>query len=156
MTVAIDNVKKPSNTISSGNTLYVGGTGPGNYTKIQDAIDNASDRDTVFVYDDSSPYYENVIVDKSINLVGEDRDTTVIDADSIEDAVYITVDWVNISGFTIRNSGNRQSGIDIGSNYNIITGNIISNNDNGGIVLWSSSSNNRLVKRRIFSTIEVS
>ena len=50
----------------SGNTLYVGGSGPNNYTKIQDAIDNASDLDTVFVYDDSSPYYENVVVDKSI------------------------------------------------------------------------------------------
>jgi len=32
-----------------GNTLYVGGSGFGNYTKIQDAIDNASDNDTVFV-----------------------------------------------------------------------------------------------------------
>jgi len=39
-----------------GNTLYVGGSGPGNYTSIQDAIDDASDGDTVYVYDDSSPY----------------------------------------------------------------------------------------------------
>ena len=52
--------------LSSGNILYVGGSGTGNYSKIQDAIDDASDGDTVFVYDDSSPYYENVIVDKSI------------------------------------------------------------------------------------------
>ena len=49
----------------SGNTLYVGGSGPGNYTRIQDAIDNASDGDTVFVYDDSSPYFE-IISDKII------------------------------------------------------------------------------------------
>lgn len=28
---------------NSGNILYVGGSGPNNYTKIQDAIDNASD-----------------------------------------------------------------------------------------------------------------
>jgi len=34
----------------NGNTLYVGGSGPNNYTKIQDAIDNASNGDTVFVY----------------------------------------------------------------------------------------------------------
>ncbi len=34
---------------SRGNWLYVGGSGPGNYTKIQDAIDNASDGDSVFV-----------------------------------------------------------------------------------------------------------
>ena len=36
-----------------GNTLYVGGNGSNNYTKIQDAIDDASDGDTVFVYDES-------------------------------------------------------------------------------------------------------
>ena len=48
--IAINNPIKP---ISSGNTLYVGGTGEGNYTKIQDAIDNASDGDTVYVFDDS-------------------------------------------------------------------------------------------------------
>ena len=38
---------------SRGNWLYVGGSGPGNYTRIQDAIDNASDGDTVFVYSGS-------------------------------------------------------------------------------------------------------
>ncbi len=46
---------KNSQSSSTGNWLYVGGSGPGNYTKIQDAIDNASDGDTVFVYDDFSP-----------------------------------------------------------------------------------------------------
>jgi hypothetical protein len=63
---------------SKGKTLYVGGSGPGNYTKIQDAIDDASDGDTVFVYDDSSPYYKNMVIDKKINLTGEHRETTVI------------------------------------------------------------------------------
>jgi len=56
---------------SRGDWLYVGGSGLGNYSKIQDAIDNASDEDTVFVYDDSSPYYENLEIDKSIKLLGE-------------------------------------------------------------------------------------
>lgn len=32
--------------LNRGNTLYVGGFGPGNYTRIQDAIDNSSDGDT--------------------------------------------------------------------------------------------------------------
>jgi len=64
---------------SRGNWLYVGGSGPGNYTRIQDAIDNASDwGDTVFVYDDSSPYYEFLIINKSISLIGENKDTTII------------------------------------------------------------------------------
>jgi hypothetical protein len=33
-----------------GDILYVGGSGEGNYSTIQDAVDNASDGDTVFVY----------------------------------------------------------------------------------------------------------
>jgi len=38
------NLEKQSTVATlDGNTLYVGGSGPGNYTKIQDAIDNASD-----------------------------------------------------------------------------------------------------------------
>ena len=34
---------------STGGILCVGGSGPGNYTSIQDAIDNATSDDTVFV-----------------------------------------------------------------------------------------------------------
>ncbi len=61
--------ENPINPSSKGNILYVGGSGPGNYTKIQDAIDNARYGDTVFVYDYSSPYYENLVIHKSINLI---------------------------------------------------------------------------------------
>ncbi len=140
-------VEKSSILSFGGNTLYVGGNGPGNYSKIQDAIDDASDGDTVFVYDDSSPYYENVeIMHKSINLIGEDKNTTVIDGNK-SGYVVLTwdADWVNISGFTIQNSkiDYRHAGIHIGSNYNTITGNIISNNDNG-INLWYSSDYNTI------------
>ncbi|MBE3136035.1 MAG: hypothetical protein IMZ43_01355 [Thermoplasmata archaeon] len=42
--------EKPSQSTSRGNWLYVGGSGPGNYSTIQDAIDNASDSDTVYIY----------------------------------------------------------------------------------------------------------
>ncbi|HWR28033.1 MAG TPA: hypothetical protein VN377_06325, partial [Candidatus Thermoplasmatota archaeon] len=53
---------------SSGNWLYVGGSGSNNYTMIQDAIDNASDGDTVFVF--NGMYVGYVIINKSINLIG--------------------------------------------------------------------------------------
>ena len=99
--VAIDNPIKP---ISSGNTLYVGGTGPSNYSKIQDAIDNASDGDTVFVYDDLSPYYGMLIIDKSIDLIGEDRNSTIIDGKGTWNVINITANDVTITNFTIRNS----------------------------------------------------
>ncbi|MBN2599728.1 MAG: hypothetical protein JXA75_04230, partial [Candidatus Thermoplasmatota archaeon] len=39
---------------TSGNFLFVGGSGPGNYSTIQGAINAATNGDTVFVYDDSS------------------------------------------------------------------------------------------------------
>jgi len=61
-----------------GNTLYVGGSGPNNYTTIQSAINDSTDGYTVFVYDDSSPYYENIIINNSIQLLGESKDTTVV------------------------------------------------------------------------------
>jgi parallel beta-helix repeat protein len=121
--------------------LYVGGNGPNNYTTIQGAIEDASDGDTVFVYDDSSPYYENVVVDKSINLRGEDRDTTFIDGDKNGDAVTVTVDWANISGFSIRNCSYYDHGIIIDStNNNTIRDNIISGNTIG-IYLYESINN---------------
>jgi len=87
------------------NILFVGGIGPNNYTSIQDAIDNASCGDTVFVYDDSSPYNENVVVDKTIDLIGEDRNSTVIDGNWNGDIINISANGVNISSFTIQNSG---------------------------------------------------
>jgi parallel beta-helix repeat protein len=117
--------------LSSGKTLYVGGSGEGNYTKIQDAIDNASDGDRVFVY--NGTYYENVVVDKSINLIGEDKYTTIIDGKGSGGVVYINSAYVNISGFTIRNGGYwpGYAGICIGTHHNNITDNIISNNWEG-------------------------
>ena len=130
-------VRKTSNPLSNGNILYVGGSGEGNYTKIQDAIDDANDGDTVFVYDDSSPYqlesYLNI--EKSINLIGENRETTVIDGsiDFIDGSpkndvnIFITTDWVNISGFTIQNSERCGITVYMGDNINI-SGNIFIDN----------------------------
>jgi len=46
--------------------LYVGGSGPGNYSKIQDAIDNASEGDTIFVY--NGTYNEQINVNKPFNF----------------------------------------------------------------------------------------
>lgn len=59
-----------------GNTLHVGGSGPNNYTKIQDAIDEADDGDKIFVY--SGVYREGVTIPKSIVLEGENRYNTAI------------------------------------------------------------------------------
>ncbi len=90
--------------MSKGNWLYVGGSGPRNYTKIQDAIDNASDGDTVFVYDDSSPYYEHVRINVTLALLGQNRDTTVIDGGGHGDVLTVNRTGVAVAGFTIQRS----------------------------------------------------
>lgn len=103
------------------NTLYVGGEGSGNYSKIQDAIDNASDGDTVFVYSGVyndffpiNPYGYSVLINKSINLVGENKHNTIINGTQKEDVVRVQASGVNISGFTIQNSGrDRHAGINL-------------------------------------------
>jgi hypothetical protein len=97
-----------------GNTIYVDDDAePSWYDSthvktIQAGIDNVSIGDTVYVY--SGTYYENVVVDKTINLVGENRDSTVIDGTGFGDVVQLTAHEVSISEFTIQNSGNFKLG----------------------------------------------
>jgi parallel beta-helix repeat protein len=132
-------VKKSFKPLSTGNTLYVGGSGPANYTRIQDAVDNSSDGDTVFVYNDSSPYKEWVIVNKSINLIGEDKNSTVIYGSDWGPPISIVADYVNISKFTLTCG---TVGIFIVSNYNTINeNNIVDNGQGDGIFLISCSGN---------------
>jgi parallel beta-helix repeat protein len=133
-----------------GKILYVGGSGEGNYTRIQDAIDDAVDWDTVFVYDGSSPFYENLIINKTINLIGEDKNTTVIDGNNNDDVIFISSDHVNISGFTIQNSStsNFSAGIKINSDFNTVYNNNInkigSNLPNSFGIIIDSSLNNTI------------
>jgi parallel beta-helix repeat protein len=162
-------------------TLYVGGTGPGNYTSIQSAINDATSGDTVFVY--SGTYYENIVIDVSINLIGENRANTYIDGSASGDVVQISADYVDVMEFSIGNSGSGgyDAGIEITSSNNVITyckiylnygdgirlssssGNTISNCDvfsNGivvyrkGIVLLSQSNNNLITNCGVWANSE--
>ena len=101
-------------------TLYVGGDGPENYTKIQYAIDNASDGDLVFVYDDSSPYFENLVVNVTIDLTSEDRYSTIIDGGENDNVIQINAVSVRINGFNIING-------EFGIWYNSTSNNTITN-----------------------------
>jgi parallel beta-helix repeat protein len=147
--IGIQIENKPIITSNRGNTLYVGGNGLGNYTNIQDAVNNASDGDTVFVYDDSSPYYENVVIYKPINLIGEDKNSTIIGR-IYGDNINVAADWVNISGFTIQDG---EWGIDINySNHTNITDNKILNNIRGIEYFFS---NNNTLKSNIIMYNEI-
>jgi parallel beta-helix repeat protein len=89
---------------SRGTWLYVGGSGPGNFSTIQDAIDHAYNGNTIFVY--NGTYNEHLTIDKQINLIGEDRETTIINGDYAyeSDIVYVTSNQVLIQGFTIQHA----------------------------------------------------
>jgi len=131
-----------SQPISRSQWLYVGGSGPGNYTKIQDAIDSATDGDTVFVYRNSSPYFETIRIDRSIHLIGEDKNVTELYGDRINSTIYGTADDITISGFSIQNSGRfyPNAGIYLtGSDHSTISQNIIKNNMIHGILLLDST-----------------
>jgi len=133
-------VKQVTMPTTSGNILYVGGNGTGNYTKIQDAINDSINGDTVFVYDDSSPYFENIKIRKSINLIGENRNTTIIDGNYSGYTINILENYVVIKGFTIIHGNS--SGISLWISVDCtITDNIITSNNHSSIFLSGSSNN---------------
>jgi len=69
------------------------------YCKIQYAIDNSSNGDTIYVY--SGIYSEKIIINKSITFIGEDKNTTMIDGSGTKNAVDIAANHVTITGFNI-------------------------------------------------------
>lgn len=151
-------------------TWYVddvaGSSGPGdpdeNFTSIQDAINASSDGDIVYVY--NGTYYENIVVNRSINVTGMDKSNTTIDGGGVGEVVLVVSSWVNITGFTITNgtvgvhvsstsnnnisdnnvSWNIWEGIwlDTDSNNNLVMNNTVSSNGGCGITTYSSIYNN--------------
>jgi thermitase len=75
---------------------------PEDCSKIQEAVDLAGPGETIKVA--SGTYYESVSIDTSLKLVGENRNTTVIDGNGTGTVVEVTADNVEFSGFTVRNS----------------------------------------------------
>jgi parallel beta-helix repeat protein len=143
MAPAIAQNTEKSQSTSRGNWLYVGGSGPGNYTSINDAIHDAIDGDTIFVFHDSSPYYEHVNINKKISLIGENKETTIIDGQNTSDVVHISSDNVNLSGFTITKSGDLpfpnydDAGVEIAANFCNVSENLIISNGDYGVLIGS-------------------
>ncbi|MEJ2271144.1 MAG: right-handed parallel beta-helix repeat-containing protein [Candidatus Bathyarchaeota archaeon] len=111
---------------------------PNDFASIQEAINNASNGDTVFVK--NGVYKDLSLINKSITLIGENKEKTIIDSIGIESRVYIEADHVTITGFTIKNADSH--GIRLGliefepdSEYQPIgckiIGNNIENNERG-------------------------
>jgi parallel beta-helix repeat protein len=136
--------EKTSLLIVNGSIFYVGGSGPGNYSRIQDAINDSHMGDTVYVYNDSSPYYEHLVIQKSITLRGEEETSTEINGSLLDtslDTVNVTGDHVTISGFYITNNHGYyyQAAVKGIGSYLTISNCIIQGNEWVGVYLVDAS-----------------
>ncbi len=130
------------------NTVYVDITGGADFTSIQDAIKNVDDGDIIYVR--AGTYYEIINIDKTVNLIGENKEKTIIlynssIAGNLKSAITISADNCVIKGFKIdcgeQNINNK--GIKITSSDNLITDNIIIYGDDG-INIDDGSNNNKI------------
>jgi len=134
---------------------------PDDYSTIQEAINNASNGDTVFVK--SGIYYENIDVNKTVSLIGENRNATIIDGLGSGTTVFVRANNVVIDNLTIQGGGSYGILLDewtadvtisnnliVGNAYgiyplgvssrSIIVNNTISNNQNMGVRVVGTAS----------------
>jgi parallel beta-helix repeat protein len=115
---------------------------PDDFHTIQEAINNAGSGDTIYVK--AGIYQENIVVNKSISLIGEDKYNTVIDGSKLGIAIEITASNVSIGNLTVRDSGSsiEDSGIWLSGVENCsINGNVVTENGNDGIMVYQSVGN---------------
>ena len=119
---------------SFGNTIYVDGDnteGPWYgteyrpYQYIQDGVDAAGNGDTVFVY--SGIYYEHIVINTSISLVGEYREIPIIDGNNTGNILVINADNTKVRDFIMQNCSDKNTDfgniIVVNSDNNTIFGN---------------------------------
>jgi len=127
-------------------TLYVDDDGTADYTSIQTAINAATDGDTIFVY--NGEYHESLHVDKSLHIMGEDRDNTIINRTG---SALITIehDHVHFEGFSLINAADvwldDAAVISVFSDNTIIENNVIQTNLYNGIKLHPRTKENSII-----------
>jgi len=115
---------------------------PDDYEKIQWAINNASAGDIIYVK--AGTYYERIVVDEAVVLIGENRNT-ILDGNGEGTVVTIVANNVTLENFTIRNSGRvwYDSGIWLNGCMSV---QILNNNvTNCGFGIWLDSSSNNMI-----------
>jgi len=126
--------------VVSRNTIYV----PDDYPTIQEAVNNAIAGETIYVAD-TKIYYEHVVVNKSLAIIGENPATTIVDGTENGTVFRLEASRITITGFTIRNAGDDRGAItafnEIATNdYHNISNNIITTSAYG-VYLWDSNRN---------------
>ena len=132
---------------ASATNWSVDDSGGGDFSVIQEAINNASMGDTILVH--SGVYYEHVYVNKSVTLKGIDY--PVVDANGSGSAITLNADGITFEGFNATNSGSmwNGAGIRVISSNNIITGNNVHNNSDG--ISVDSSNNNSITGNNLYN-----
>ncbi len=88
---------------------------PQDYPTIQAAINAARARDIIQV--DTGTYPENVVVNATVTIIGESDVTTIVDGGGDDVVFNIKANDVEIHNLTIRNEGQRYSGVTIDYPY---------------------------------------
>ena len=128
--------------VASARTIYV----PDDYEKIQWAVDNATDGDTIIVRD--GIYYESITVNKKLTIKSENGPANCIVNGTGSNVFTLKADGIRIEGFTITGG---KYGIHLwDSNNNTIINNIISSNNDLGMHIWDS--NNNIISDNIISS----
>ena len=118
---------------------------PDDFPTIQEAINNSVEGDTIFVT--TGVYYEHVVVNRSVSIVGEDVDTTILDGNNTGHVMNVVSDNVTISGFTVQRAGSidvpdLDAGICLNSAADcVVSGNRLIDNGFCGISLLNSQRN---------------
>lgn len=122
-----------------GKTIYVGDKLGSHYTSIQDAINNSTDGDIIYVY--NSTYNETITITNKLTIIGLDK-PIIYGIKEKDTTVNIYADNVTLNGFIIRgnNTSDNTKGVYITSNNNIIT-NCSIVNFYRGIYLYRSKNN---------------
>ena len=133
---------------------------PIDYFTINEAIQNSSPGDTIFVK--AGVYYENLVVDKSLNLIGENpSNTIIIGKGNVErgeqTVVTLAAEQIEITNFTIKSQNYSKSslhatGISVEADNSKITNNIICNTYYG--IFCSVQSNITISKNQIISNLK--
>ncbi|MBI5001449.1 MAG: right-handed parallel beta-helix repeat-containing protein [Euryarchaeota archaeon] len=130
------------------------------FTTIQAAIDASNTTDGQTIEVSAGLYNEEVIVNKSLSIYGQGWQNTTINPSGSPHVIYVTANWVNISGFTV--TGTYSTPIDSGIWLESVQNCRIENNeltgDWAGVYLVSSCSNsinnNRLLYNDFFGNGE--
>lgn len=97
-------------------TWTVDDDGPADFRTIQEAVDAASNGDVVLVH--SGVHYEDIVISKTLSLIGDSPFDTIVDAgqEASASVILIGADGVAVKGLTLRNS--------VGSSYFDVGGGI--------------------------------